>query len=94
MPFVFCRDIAGVLEQVSGFGQVFKRGMFENMSPLDYFIQRLEVIKDDSGKQVYTGIEAIEMEGGLWIDVPRSRLHCNLFCCTCLREARDGECSR
>ena len=47
--------------------------MFQFKSPWDVFIERIKMITDDSGEPLYTGIEAIELDSALWVDVARPR---------------------
>jgi hypothetical protein len=65
--------LQGILEEVTGFANLSKSGMFMLQSPLDYFVGRLREILGENGTPLYTGIEAIEVDSSVWVDVPRPR---------------------
>ncbi len=65
--------LKGILEQVVGFSRLSTTGTFPETSPLDSFIARLRGIQDSDGAQLYTGIEAMEVDLAAWVDVSRPR---------------------
>ncbi len=63
----------GILEEVSGFGRLTKKGLFSTIRPVELFVQKLSEIKDTAGRQFYTGIEVVDLDASMWIDVARPR---------------------
>ncbi len=59
------------MEQVVGFRTTLLK---DGMSPLDMFVTELTSILDDDLKQLYTGVEILQLEPMPFLDIPRKRL--------------------
>jgi site-specific DNA-cytosine methylase len=64
----------GVLEQVAGFGMKAKAVA---QSSLDLFIEQIQSILTPDGKQLYTGVVALQVDASCWLEILRPRTLAN-----------------
>jgi hypothetical protein len=69
----------GSLEQVWGFTLSSEK---EEGAPVDWFIEKLQKIRDFDGSQLYTGIKVVKLDHSIWMESVRLRW---TTCVSCLR---------